>query len=179
MNAKVKQKFQSLEYQREYLFTLIDQIPTERANLRFEENSWSLAEVYYHLYLVEQKVFDDVAARIKHYNTAKKTGIKEEIRVSILKILLKLPFKYKAPRVVKESIPKDVNINNLRIDWDNLRQAFELLLNGNSDEDLKLKLFKHPVVGLMNIIQTLDFIKAHHKHHLSQVKNLLSKIKSD
>lgn len=176
MNANVKQKFQSLEYQREYLFSLCLGIPTEKTNVQFATKTWSLAQVYYHLYLVERRVFDDISKRLKSYQTAEPSGFKEAYRLQLMKLFLRLPLKFKAPKVVEDDIPESVDLEKLKEDWSNLRQAIELLLNVNSDEQLKLKLFRHPRIGLINIVQTLEFIKAHHKHHLPQVKNLLSKI---
>ena len=127
MNLKVKQKFQSLEYQREYLFTLLLDAPVDKTNVRFAKNSWSIAQVYYHLYLVEQKIFDDIARRIKNHHTAGKTGMKEKLKANLLKLFLRLPLKYRAPKAVEESLPQKVNLDKLRADWDNLRHAFEII----------------------------------------------------
>ena len=175
MNVNIKHKFQSLEYQREYLFTLLRDINSYKANLQLAPDTWSLAQIYYHLYLVEKRVFDDITKRLKSHHLAEPAGLKEGYRLAVLKLFLGLPLKFKAPRAVKDSIPDQVVLDDLNEEWTHLRQAFELLLNVNSDEQLNLKLFKHPRVGLLSIIQAIDFIKAHHKHHLPQIKNLLSK----
>ncbi|MEQ8927403.1 MAG: DinB family protein [Fulvivirga sp.] len=178
MNSKVKEKFQSLEYQKEYLLTLSGDVTEAEANKKFNADQWSLAQTLYHIYLVEQKTFDDISKRIKYNQDAEPVGLKEKFRHSLLKLFLRLPLKFKAPKTVSESIPDQINLNELRSDWSNLRESFRLLLSIQTDQQLDLKLFKHPSVGYLNLIQTIEFIKAHHKHHLPQIKRLLSNIKT-
>ncbi|QSE97976.1 DinB family protein [Fulvivirga lutea] len=178
MNAKVKEKFQSLEYQKEYLLVMTADVSEAQANKKFDEGQWSLAQTLFHLYLVEQKTFEDISKRIKNNQKAENVGIKEKFRHSLLKLFLKLPIKYKAPRTVSEPIPEVVNLEELKSDWANLRESFRLLLSIQTDSQLELKLFKHPRVGYLNLIQTIEFIKAHHKHHLAQIKRLLSNIQA-
>ena len=147
MNSKVKEKFQSLEYQKEYLFSMMSNVTDDQANNNVEPDGWSLAQTLYHLYLVEQKTFEDISKRIKSSFEAKPVSAKEKFRHYLLKLFLRLPIKFKAPRAVSEDIPNNIDIIKLKEEWKNLREAFKLLLSVQSDEQLQLRLFKHPRVG--------------------------------
>ncbi len=176
MNAKVKQKFETLEELRKYLYDVTQDLSEEEVNINFEFGKWSIAQLFYHLYLVDKGTFEAVTNRMKLQVNHHQSGLKEKLRMKLLEFLLSMPLKFKAPKHVSQSIPEEVDFNKLKEDWVDVRQGWQLLLNVQNDEQLKYTLFKHPVIGPIDIFQTLDFIKAHHKHHLPQVKRLLSKI---
>jgi len=176
MNTKVKQKFETLEELRKYLYDLTQDLSEEELNINFEFGRWSIAQLFYHLYMVDKATFETVTNRMKLQVDHHKSGIKEKLRMKVLKFLLRMPIKYKAPKQVSHSIPEEVEVHKLKEDWINVRQGWQLLLNVQNDEQLRYTIFKHPAIGPIDLVQTLDFIKAHHKHHLPQVKRLLSKI---
>ena len=177
MDAKVSQKFQSLEVLRQYLVTIADELTQEQANEIIITDKWTLGQQLYHLYLVEKATFESISSRLKEERRHKKTGFKERYRMFLLKIALGLPLKFKAPPVVADSIPENVDVAKLKTEYENLSAGWELLLNVLSQDQLHIRLFKHPVIGPINILQTLDFLKAHLKHHLPQINGLLSKIR--
>lgn len=178
MNSKVKQKFQALEDQRSLLYKITDHLTDDQANMKAQNNGWSLAQIYYHIYLIESNTFDYLSHKLKEEKDIPESGVKEWCRSILLKFLLKLPVKYKAPRKVSEPIPDKVEFDDLKQKWNETREAIKLLLEVLTPQQLDSQMFRHPRMGHINIYQTLDFLKDHHEHHLPQIKNRLSKIES-
>ena len=178
MNPKVKQKFQALEEQRSLLYKMTDHLTDDQANIKPKDNGWSLAQVYYHIYLIESNTYDYISYKIKEGAHVPKAGFKEWSRYMLLKISLGLPIKYRAPRKVSEPIPDVVKFNELKESWSEKRESFKLLLEVMSPEQLHSQMFNHPRVGRINIFQTLEFLRDHHHHHLPQIKNRLSTIEA-
>jgi len=177
MNPKVKQKFQALEDQRSLLYKLTDHLTDAQANKKPKEG-WSLAQVYYHIYLIESNTFDYLSHKIKEGADIPKSGIKEWYRSTLLKFFLKLPVKYRAPRRVSEPIPDVVEFNKIKEKWTEVREGMKLLLEVLTKQQIESQMFTHPRIGKINIYQTLEFLKDHHQHHLPQIKNRLSTIEA-
>ncbi|HRF34344.1 MAG TPA: hypothetical protein PLM56_12645, partial [Cyclobacteriaceae bacterium] len=57
--------------------------------------------------------------------------------------------------------------------WSKTRMELKELLDRISDDQLKRKIYKHPVVGKLNMVQTVRFFREHIIHHTPQIKRLL------
>lgn len=178
MNPKVKQKFQALEEQRSLLYKMTDHLTDDQANIKPKDNGWSLAQVYYHIYLIESNTFDYLSHKIKEGVEVPKSGFKEWYRSTLLKFFLKLPIKYRAPRRVSEPIPEEVDFKEVKTKWAEVREGMKLLLEVLTPQQIESQMFTHPRIGKINIYQTLEFLKDHHHHHLPQIKNRLSTIEA-
>jgi hypothetical protein len=55
-----------------------------------------------------------------------------------------------------------------------VRAQWKRLLDGFPDELLDRMVFRHGMVGLMGLPDTLSFLKSHLDHHARQVERLLS-----
>ena len=91
----------------------------------------------------------------------------------LLRVLLALPLKFKAPRVVKENIPDTIKLEELSAEWDEIRSHMQSFLSNLDEQMLTKKIFKHPRIGMINIVQTMHFYLAHLEHHIPQIKRQL------
>ncbi|MTI39573.1 DinB family protein, partial [Fulvivirga lutimaris] len=158
---------------------LVDKVKNlddEQINSKVNSDGWTLGQVYYHLFLIEDGTFKSIAKKVKEITTLESGGLKSMYRIYLLKIFLALPLKFRAPRLVSDSIPDTIDIKEVLKNWDEIRDKFSLLLAAQDDRFLKKKVFKHPRVGYIDFYQTIEFIEAHHQHHFRQINNLLSKI---
>jgi hypothetical protein len=178
MNAKINKQFQRLEILKANLLKQAKNIDSDQFNQKPSPTQWSLGQVLHHLYLVEEGSYQYIAKKTKGIDDIEKSGFKEAWRNFLLRLMLVLPIKFKAPRVVSESMPEIVDYEKLVSDWSATRERIGTLLNTLEDSQLKLKLFKHPKAGYLNIIQTIGFVHAHHLHHLKQINGLLSNIQT-
>jgi hypothetical protein len=161
-----------METQRAELLSLIKGISMETIS-KHPDNKWSIAQVISHLIASEQLSVRYLNKKILGIDTAPKTGVTEEVKMIVLKISQRLPFKFKAPRVVVESTPVYENIEQLTEAWNKTRVDLKTVLEKFQDNQLNRKVYKHPFAGMLNIQQALVFFREHIIHHTPQIKNLL------
>ena len=82
------------------------------------------------------------------------------------------PLRFRAPAVTAE-VPDEIEPDELRARWDEVRAGWETLLEGFPEEILDRLVFRHVLVGLMGLPDTLGFMQAHLEHHARQVERLL------
>ncbi len=75
--------------------------------------------------------------------------------------------------MVVDRTPVYENIDQLITVWETTRSELKMVLEKFQDNQMKRKIYKHPVAGMLNIQQALRFFGEHIAHHTPQVKNLL------
>ncbi len=172
MNTRLAQLFNALENQRADLLRLVNDISPEAAN-KSRQGKWSIAQVLSHLIASEQLSIRYLNKKILGIDIAPKTGIIEELKMIVLKISQRLPFKFKAPKVVVENTPVYERVEQLAEAWNQTRADLKTVLEKFQDNQINRKVYKHPFAGMLNIQQTLKFFQEHITHHTPQVKKLL------
>jgi uncharacterized damage-inducible protein DinB len=172
LNTRLAQLFNTLETQRAELLSLVKGISME--TIRKQPHSkWSIAQVISHLIASEQLSVRYLNKKILGVDTAPKTGVTEEFKMIVLKISQRLPFKFKAPKVVVESTPVYESMEQLTDAWNKSRVELKTVLEKFQDNQINRKVYKHPFAGMLNIQQALVFFREHIIHHTPQIKNLL------
>ena len=172
MNTRLAQLFNALENQRADLLRLVNDISPEAAN-KSRQGKWSIAQVLSHLIASEQLSILYLNKKILGIDIAPKTGIIEELKMIVLKISQRLPFKFKAPKVVVENTPVYEHVEQLAEAWNQTRADLKTVLEKFQDNQINRKVYKHPFAGMLNIQQALKFFQEHITHHTPQVKKLL------
>lgn len=172
MNTRLEQLFDDLEVQREELLHELKQLSAE-ALQKHPPEKWSIAQVLAHLIVSEQLSIAYLNKKMLGIESTVNTGLKEEFKMIALIISQRLPFKFKAPRMVVDKTPVYENIDQLITVWETTRSELKMVLEKFQDNQMKRKIYKHPVAGMLNIQQALRFFGEHIAHHTPQVKNLL------
>ena len=172
MNARVKPLFDRLEVQRVQLQHLIKDLSDVELN-KHPAEKWSIAQVISHLIASEQLSVGYLNKKMLGIQTAEKSGLKEDLKMLLLIFSQRLPFKFKAPRTIVENTPVYGNVDQLISAWDKTRVDLKEVLQKFEDDQINLKIFKHPRAGMLNIQQAIRFFREHIIHHTPQVKNLL------
>lgn len=149
----------------------------EQLNFKPNENDWSIGQVLYHCWLAIDLAFQYVDKKLKEGNNTKQVGFENFVRFILLKIALISPFKFKAPRIVRDNLVQKTTYKELQ---DLSAASFERIkvLLENYPEELKnAEIFKHPVIGWVTISQTLEFLKDHTLHHKMQIENVMKNLK--
>jgi uncharacterized damage-inducible protein DinB len=172
LNTQLAQLFNALETQRTELLSLVNGISMEVAN-KSPQGKWSIAQVVSHLIASEQLSVRYLNKKILGIDTAPKTGIVEDFKMIVLRISQRLPFKFKAPKVVVENTPTYETIEQLTEAWNKTRIDLKTVLEKFQDNQIYRKVYKHPIAGMLNIQQALEFFREHIIHHTPQIKKLL------
>jgi hypothetical protein len=94
----------------------------------------------------------------------------------LLKISQRLPLKYKAPTHVIANTPQSLSLNEIKLKWSGAREEMRNFLEAIPDSNIKKKIFKHPVVGYLDVVQAITFMREHLHHHLPQIERLLKEL---
>jgi len=172
VNTQLDKLFNSLETQRHQLLNLADEA-ADSFDHSPGNNKWSLHQILAHLVAAEKLSIQYLEKKIKGIDEAGDTGIAENLKMLVLKASQRLPLKFNAPQPIVASTVTYNSLEELIKDWDNTRTALKMLLEKIKDNQLKRKIFKHVIVGKLNILQALQFLGEHINHHLPQVNRLL------
>jgi uncharacterized damage-inducible protein DinB len=172
LNIKLNQLYSSLETERIQLFDSLKNLSSEKLNHQ-AEGKWSINQVIAHLIAAEKMSVLYLTKKLQGIDEAKNTGLVEELKMVALIISQRLPFKFKAPRVVVENTPNSTDLKQLEQEWNAVRIELKALLEKIKDNQIKRKIYKHVIAGKLNIQQALIFFREHIIHHQPQIKRLL------
>jgi uncharacterized damage-inducible protein DinB len=173
LNNSLLHVFDSLETQRSELLSLITTLSNEQLNAH-SEGKWSIAQVLSHIISSERLSVNYLNKKILGIKEAPNTTLTGELKMIILIISQRLPFlKFKAPKVVAENTTLYNSAGQLIEAWGKVRNELKETLKGFQDDQLKRKVYKHPIAGMLNIQQALRFFQEHVIHHTPQIKKLL------
>ena len=172
MNHSLLQQFDKLEIQRRNLLSLISSLSAEQLHAHLD-GKWSIAQIFSHLISSERLSVIYLNKKILGINETPQTGMKEEVIMIVLKISQRLPFKFKAPKVLAENTITHLTAEQLMEAWEKTRSDLRAVLLRFQDDQLKRKVYKHPIAGMLNIRQALQFFWEHVNHHTPQIKKLL------
>jgi len=171
MDALFIQRFNRLDnllkdYQKE-----VNNLSYEQLNKKPASGGWSINEVIHHMKGVEAGTILYIQKKLQTPDESKRSGIKSWYRASLLRYALRSKRKFRAPKVLTEPqgpYKTEELFKEWQITRDQLRNVFENV----PAEHKSRELFKHPVVGYINLKQTLGFMGDHMQRHLEQIQGL-------
>jgi hypothetical protein len=174
MNTRLQELYDKIESQRHSLLLVIKDLPNDRLN-RTVDGKWSINQIISHLIAAERLSIQYLNKKILGVNEAVDSGFLEELKMLALTISQRMPFKFKAPRVVVEHTTFETDLVRLAQEWNKTRDELRVLLDRMDDRHLKRMIYKHVRVGMLNIEHALRFFGEHVGHHTPQIKYLLKK----
>lgn len=171
MNSALQQLFENLETQRTSLLNEIKLSPEKLNN--HVPGKWSTNQILSHLITAEQLSINYMNKKMPGIQTFEDSGLWEEIKTLTLKVSQRLPLKFKAPKLVVENTPTFESVEQIEKAWDKTRNELKELLDRITDDQIRRKIYKHPIAGKLNIHQALRFFGEHIIHHQPQIKKLL------
>lgn len=172
MNIKLKNQFDKLEKRTDELIREIESATMAQLH-QHPPGKWSLSQVFAHLIASEQLSVQYLKKKIQAIEEQPNTGLPELLKMWVLIISQRLPFKFRAPKVVVDYTPAFKESTEIIAAWSQTRTELKNLLAQIPANQLKRKIYKHPVAGKLNIVQTMRFFREHIIHHTPQIKRLL------
>jgi uncharacterized damage-inducible protein DinB len=172
MNKQLQKLYDSIEAQRINLLSSVQNLPADKLNGRLQ-GKWSINQIIAHLIAAERLTVTYIEKKIQGVNDVDDSGLREELKMILLILSQRLPFKFRAPKVVVENTAKETELSKLADNWGIVRTDFKKLLDGIEDQHLRRKIYKHVRVGMMNITHAVKFFREHVSHHTPQIKKLL------
>ncbi|HEY5690077.1 MAG TPA: DinB family protein [Cyclobacteriaceae bacterium] len=172
MDKTLAKQFDKLEKQRHQLLDKVRQFPAV-FNQKPNANKWSVHEILAHLITAEKLSVQYIEKKQQGIDTAGNTGMIEELKMGILRISQRLPLRFTAPKLVVAATHSYSSIEDLTADWNNVRENLKHVLEQIQENQLKKKIYKHIIVGRLNIVHAIKFLQEHVAHHWPQVIRLL------
>ncbi|MEO6167031.1 MAG: DinB family protein [Chitinophagales bacterium] len=169
--TKLLRQFNALEASRTKLLTDLRLLRKEVLTFKPAADKWSVNQVLYHLFLAESASAAYASKKMLGGTSIKKTGAAASIRSSLLSLVLRSGYKWKAPAMLG-SVPEDVDFEEVVQRWDDSRGRLKSFIEGLPDNLLEREIYKHPRAGRLNAGQMVQFFEDHFEHHLAQIKRL-------
>ena len=142
------------------------------AQLIYSKKGWSINEILYHVWLGEVSSEKYIRTKTQYPETLLKVKSSTYLRMFLVKTLLPLGIKVKAPEMT-QLFPKKIDLKELNNKWAISRQSFDSLIAELKEKKIHDKaVFKHPLIGRLDIKLTLAFYEFHFKHHQKQINAL-------
>lgn len=173
MNSIFQTPFDKLERQRTQIVDQVNKLSEEAFNFS-PPGKWSVAQILMHLLTSERLSIGYMKKKSLGIETLKDSGLKQSMVSGLLKISQRIPFRYKAPRVIVDHTPEALTIEEIASRWNKSRNELKEFLESIREDHSRRLIFKHPIGGMLNTEQALKFMYEHINHHLPQIKRLLN-----
>lgn len=163
--------FELLDYQRKFLITTLTKFRMDQLHFKPSVDSWSMAQVVEHLYLVENISKMRIDKELsKNKNELKNANWKSGLRKNILGLIFALPIKIKVP--IEAIAPIQNDFEMAKENWIQVGTQFKPFLRHLEKDYFQKELFVHPKVGGMRMIEMFKFLHIHTEHHSRQIDRI-------
>ncbi len=174
MNENLRQRFERLEATRRDVLARLDGHDRARLNRPRTDGGWSVLQVLAHVVTAEAGTRRYVSKKMLGGPSLPRAGLKSRLRLLALRAANASPLRFRAPAGTGD-VPTDIDPAELVSRWEAVRSEWEQLLGDFPSELLDRMVFRHSMVGLMGLPDTLSFLYFHLAHHARQVERLLGK----
>lgn len=172
MSTQLTEKYNDVKAVKDKFLKKVAGLSNEQLNKIPPGGGWSAGQTLYHCAFAESGTIIVINKNLAENKVTEKSDIASVFRNIFLVIFLKLPLKFKAPKVVSK-VPENISLEEIKKYFDKNTTDFTKILNDLPVELEDKFIFKHPRSGLFNIDQTLNFTREHYLHHERQLDALL------
>jgi hypothetical protein len=166
----LEKKLNGINDSLEEVLTLLDDAGEDVLNYKPEPGKWSSVQILNHLCISETSSLMYMSKKVPDIDNQFRTGFKQQYRSFLLKFFLATPLKFKAPGGFGD-MPDDLVYEDVKNDYLETRRGIEEIMRKISEANLNRAIMKHPRIGRINAVQTLDFFHSHFNHHRKQIES--------
>lgn len=175
MEPHIKELLSKFETSWHKLMTQLESYPPVLLNQQPAPDKWSVVQIMQHLTSAEGGSVKYMKYKLSTEKKLKRAGFKAWYRLLLLKIALILPIKFKAPAALPP--PKNtLNFAEAKEEWAVARKSLRELIESMSPEQINAELYKHPLVGKMNISRAVTFMQDHFDRHERQIYRVIEEV---
>jgi hypothetical protein len=173
MNEGLQERFGRLEEMRREVLARLEGQDAARLNRPRDDGGWSVLQVLHHVITAEEGTRRYVSKKMLAGASLPRSGLASRLRLMALQAANASPLRFRAPAGTGD-VPTEVQPDELVSRWAETRAEWRELLDGFPEELLDRVVFRHALVGLMGLPDTLSFLQSHLAHHARQVEQLLA-----
>ncbi|MDB5228316.1 MAG: hypothetical protein JWN78_2509 [Bacteroidota bacterium] len=174
MSVRLVSRYNEIDAIKKRYIDKVADMPDEQLNKHAGNGQWTAGQLLYHLYFSESGTIKVIQKNLRENKVKNRSGISDILRNILLMGFLRSSMKFKAPAVASK-VPDHVSLEEIKGLYEKNTAEFKTLLAELPKELENKQIFKHPISGLFNINQTLNFVREHYLHHEAQLKRLLGK----
>lgn len=171
MNPHLLPVWTVIEEQRYTVTEFVTALAAEQLQLRRSPHAWSIAQIVEHITRSEAATLTH--SKQKQRARARPMRFDTRLRYALMNIHFALPVvKVRAP--VPAIVPSEnPSAQDVCRNWEAVRKDWFDYLKDLRDEEFRLGIFFHPLVGPLTPKMTLEFLKMHGHHHFRQIRMTL------
>tara|TARA_B100001175_G_C19198242_1_gene490073 strand:+ start:70 stop:594 length:525 start_codon:yes stop_codon:yes gene_type:complete len=167
-----QEKLKNLDNRTFEFLNKLEEFPEDK--LSFYDEKWSVLQIIYHIWLAEISSEKYIRTKIQYPETIIKTPVTSSVKAFLTKYFLLFGLTINAPKVTTE-FPKEIILEDLKKKWISSRSSFSKLIVELDQKNLSNKaIFRHPLMGRINLSLTIFFFELHFNHHLKQINKRLN-----
>lgn len=160
------------------LFDLLAHYSDHELNQSPGQHKWSPTQIMNHLILSEKLSIAYCQKKLSFNPNLKKSGFMTTLRTNMIRGYLYSPLKFKAPSIINTPVlPKEDTIENIRKNWNKVRNDLKDFINDLPESMLDKELYKHPFGGRISVLGMLKVMEAHFDNHRKQIVRAISELK--
>jgi hypothetical protein len=167
MRPGLRLRFERLEASRERVLGALRGQDAATLDHSPSPGRWSALQVLHHVVSAEALTVAYVRKKAQGGDSLPRAGLVSRLRLLALRAALASPVRIRAPAATA-SVPATSELPAVEGRWAEVRRELCALLEAFPDEAVGRTVFRHPLVGLMGIEDTLGFLQAHLDHHARQ-----------
>lgn len=176
MNPGLQQRFSRVKKARADLLARVEGVDEARLNQKPGEGQWSVIQVFCHLIKVEELSLGYIRKKMQAGTDTPLGGFVSKLKSTALTMVMRTSLRVKAPDRRVANLPESQTLQETIENWNRVRADWQKTLDSFPVELLDRTVYRHPVVGLMNIEQGLAFLEEHIRHHVKQVDRTLKAV---
>jgi uncharacterized damage-inducible protein DinB len=173
VNSSLRQSFERLQADTKALLKEVSSLSSATYHHKPSDGKWSISQILTHLLTSERMSLAYMKKKSLGVDSLENSGFLEKIKFFLLKISQRLPMKYTAPRQVVEQTPAPLSYGDLVRQWEALRGELRDFLDNIPEENVRKKIYKHPRVGMLDVVHGLQFLSEHLYHHRPQIRAII------
>lgn len=163
-----RQALDTLRQRHVDLFQFLDTVDPAILNRQQRPGEWSVLQVAAHLAEAEEKSLLYLKKKTSSGEDFPAAGWMGRLKCTLLRLAMASPLRFKAPPSVSQP-EEEYQLDDLRDRFQKSIQAFDEFLNQLPARYVGQAIYRHPVLGRINLLQTFGFLTQHFDHHLRQI----------
>jgi hypothetical protein len=173
---EVVKRLQALDQALTDFMAQMKNIPSHLWMTQPEEGSWSATQVTEHLLASERGTLGYMMKKSSGgWEILERTGEEQLTSSSKLNERLSSNERYSAPSILPQPENK-MSAEEAERHWSEIRSKLRAFAESVDPVHYDRLVFRQPAAGMLNILQTLEFLTLHMRHHLPQIERIAQTI---
>jgi hypothetical protein len=177
MNKEIiEEKIASLEHALADLFLSLNKIPKTKWNEQPADGGWSAVQVVEHILASESGTLGYMMKKSSGgWDVLEITGQEQIQSSSNLNTRLASNERYAAPAILPQPL-NELKADDLEVQWHYSRKKLYEFARQVEPLHYDKLVFRQPAAGMLNLLQTMDFLNLHLQHHIPQIGRIAASI---